>query len=79
MAQVARPLVVVLRPRSIRPGAWDLDPDRVAGAADEAGAVVAIGIEPADECGVIGNSRLDLFQTRWPAGELPVRRVQLVL
>ena len=41
--------------------------------------MVAIGIEPADKCVVVGNGRLDRFQTRWPAGELPVLRVQLVL
>jgi hypothetical protein len=79
VAQVAGPFVGVLRPGPIRPRARDYHPDRVAGSADEAGTVVPIGIDPADECGVVGNGRLDLLQTRWPAGELSVLRIQLVL
>src|SRR5262249_34480124 len=80
--QRADPPVVLLRPDLPRARPRDLDPERVALTAQQAGPVprareIRAGqIDPSEQRRVLGQARLDLLQVRWPAGELPIFRLE---
>ena len=60
--------VVLAGPGSVGAVAVDRNPGRLAGSPDDAGGVVELCIDPADERGIVGNRRLDLLKSGGTSG-----------
>ena len=75
----SREFFLLLGPGAVLAGAGEPDPDRVAGVAQQAGPVVGILIDPADEGRPFGEGLLGGFERGGLAGEGAVLALELLL